>query len=146
MISIGDPKAGKSCIIKRYCEGRFVSKYITTIGVDYGVKKININNKRVAVNFFDLSGSPDYEDIRNNFFEDSQVVLLVFDLDNKQSFLNLPKWENLMRSNGLDLKQSVVFLLGNKSDTKSKEVDASEAIAYAKKKGYEYFQTSASSG
>ncbi len=61
MISIGDAKTGKSCIIKRYCEGKFVNKYITTIGVDYGVKKVSVNNKSVAVNFFDISGSPDYE-------------------------------------------------------------------------------------
>jgi DnaJ family protein C protein 27 len=123
-----------------------VSKYITTIGVDYGVKKISINNKKVAVNFFDLSGSNDYEEIRNPFFIDSQVVLLIFDLENKQSFQNLARWENLMKSNGLDLKQCTVFILGNKCDAKGKEVDASEAIVYAKKRGYEYFQTSASTG
>lgn len=38
--SMGDTRVGKSCLIKRYCEGRFVDKYITTIGVDYGVKKM----------------------------------------------------------------------------------------------------------
>lgn len=57
---MGDTKVGKSCIIKRYCEGRFVQKYITTIGVDYGVKKVTVSGRKVAVNFFDLSGSADY--------------------------------------------------------------------------------------
>lgn len=139
LISVGDRRTGKSCIIKRYCEGRFVSKYITTIGVDYGVKKIKIGNHNVAINFFDLSGNPDYEEIRNSFFADSQVVLLTFDLENRQSFANLGKWENTMKSNGLDLKQAVVFLVGNKSDVNAREVEASEAIAYAKKRGFEYF-------
>lgn len=60
LISVGDTKVGKSCIIKRYCEGRFVQKYITTIGVDYGVKKVTVSGRKVAVNFFDLSGSSDY--------------------------------------------------------------------------------------
>lgn len=60
LISVGDTKVGKSCIIKRYCEGRFVQKYITTIGVDYGVKKVTVSGRKVAVNFFDLSGSADY--------------------------------------------------------------------------------------
>lgn len=136
LISVGDRRTGKSCIIKRYCEGRFVSKYITTIGVDYGVKKIKIGNHNVAINFFDLSGNPDYEEIRNSFFADSQVVLLTFDLENRQSFANLGKWENTMKSNGLDLKQAVVFLVGNKSDVNAREVEASEAIAYAKKRGF----------
>lgn len=84
------------------------------------MKKVSINNKSIAVNFFDISGSPDYEEIRNPFFEHSQVVLLVFDIGNKQSFQNISRWENTMKSNGLDLKQAVVFLLGNKSDNKVK--------------------------
>lgn len=146
LISVGDSRVGKSCIIKRYCEGRFVQKYITTIGVDYGVKKVTIAGRKVAVNFFDLSGSPDYDDIRNPFYADAQVVLLVFDLDNRESFNNLGRWENAMRANGLNLKEAVVMLVGNKCDGRGKEVDSSEAIAYAKKKGFEYYQTSASSG
>lgn len=49
VISVGDTQTGKSCLIKRFCEGRFINKYVTTIGVDYGVKKMNIQNKKVAV-------------------------------------------------------------------------------------------------
>jgi DnaJ family protein C protein 27 len=146
LISVGDEKTGKSCIIKRYCEGRFIQKYITTIGVDYGVKKVNISGNKVAVNFFDLSGSANYQEIRNNFLADSQVVLLVFDVENRESFNNISKWENTMKSNGLNMKEAVIFLLGNKSDSKAKEIDSAEAIAFAKKRGYEYFPTSASTG
>lgn len=42
IISMGSGGCGKSCLIKRYCEDRFVNKYIATIGVDYGVKPIQI--------------------------------------------------------------------------------------------------------
>jgi GTPase SAR1 family protein len=35
---------GKSCLIKRYCEGKFVSRYISTIGVDFGVRAVTIEN------------------------------------------------------------------------------------------------------
>jgi len=51
-----------------------------------------------------------------------------------------------MKNNGLNAKDAVIFLLGNKSDSKNKEVDSAEAIAFAKKRGYEYFPTSASTG
>lgn len=44
IISVGNPEVGKSCLIKRYCEGRFVKRYISTIGIDYGVKKMNIQD------------------------------------------------------------------------------------------------------
>ena len=97
-----------------------MQKYITTIGVDYGVKKVNISGRKVAVNFFDLSGSNDYEDIRNPFFEGAQVILLVFDLENRDSFNGLSKWEGTMKSYGVNLKDSVVVLVGNKNDSRAK--------------------------
>jgi DnaJ family protein C protein 27 len=136
LISVGDSKVGKSCIIKRYCEGRFVQKYITTIGVDYGVKKVTVSGRKIAVNFFDLSGSPDYESIRNPFFEGAQVVMLIFDLENKETFNNLSKWENVMKNNGVNMKEAVIMLIGNKCDGRTKEIDQAEVIAYAKKKGF----------
>lgn len=51
-----------------------------------------------------------------------------------------------MKEHGVDLKNSIVMLVGNKSDVKGKEVEQAEALSYAKKKGYEYFQASASTG
>jgi DnaJ family protein C protein 27 len=56
ILSMGSGGCGKSCLIKRYCEERFVSKYIATIGVDYGVKPVNIAGNDTRVNFWDLSG------------------------------------------------------------------------------------------
>ncbi len=45
---------------------------------------------------------------------------MVFDLENKESFLNISKWEKVLRENGIDSKKSIVFLVGNKNDLKSK--------------------------
>ena len=51
-----------------------------------------------------------------------------------------------MKNYGLNPKETVIILLGNKNDCKEKEVDSSEIIAFAKKRGYEYYPTSASTG
>ena len=77
---------GKSCLIKRYCEGRFVKRYISTIGVDYGVKKLTIKGQAISINFFDLSGNEDYREIRTEFYEDTSGIIMVYDVDNKDSF------------------------------------------------------------
>ncbi|EGR27992.1 hypothetical protein IMG5_185750 [Ichthyophthirius multifiliis] len=146
ILSVGDSSVGKSCLIKRYCEERFVNKYITTIGVDYGVKKMNISGKKVAINFFDLSGDDDYQEIRNPFFKDSQGILLVFDLDNRESFLNLLKWERIMKENGVDFTRSIVFIVGNKTDLNSKQIEMGEITQFIRKRGWEYYQTSANTG
>ncbi len=58
---MGNAEVGKSCLIKRYCEGRFIKRYISTIGIDYGVKKMELKGKSISINFFDLSGNEDYK-------------------------------------------------------------------------------------
>mmetsp|Transcript_23511 Transcript_23511/g.76621 ORF Transcript_23511/g.76621 Transcript_23511/m.76621 type:complete len:115 (-) Transcript_23511:835-1179(-) len=65
IISMGDAGCGKSCLIKRYCEEKFVSKYISTIGVDYGVKSVVVSNQQVQRNWEILfaSSSVSYHDI-----------------------------------------------------------------------------------
>uniref|UniRef100_A0A0G4F337 J domain-containing protein n=1 Tax=Chromera velia CCMP2878 TaxID=1169474 RepID=A0A0G4F337_9ALVE len=120
VISMGAEQSGKSCIIKRYCEGRFVNRYISTIGIDFGVKVVNVScpsfesadgisvrshNRPAKVNFFDLSGHVSFSSIRKSFYEDAQGILLVFDVTNRQSFESLPLWIEEARREGLILSQ-----------------------------------------
>jgi DnaJ homolog subfamily C member 27 len=92
ILSIGSSGAGKSCLIKRYCEERFVSKYIATIGVDYGVKPVIVDGVEVRVNFWDLSGLPEFFEIRNEFYKETQGCMLVYDVASKESFLECDSW------------------------------------------------------
>jgi GTPase SAR1 family protein len=86
IITMGDAASGKSCLVKRYCEERFVSKYISTIGIDYGVKPTKIKGRDVRVNFWDMSGSEAFFEVRNEFYKDASGALLVYDVSNKKSF------------------------------------------------------------
>ena len=146
VLSIGDPECGKSCLIKRYCEGRFVQRYIATIGVDYGVKKMTVQGRKTHVNFFDLSGQNDYAEIRSEFFRESQGVLLVFEVNDRKTFAGLTRWEREAKSNGLDLASVQVVVCGNKTDLPGREVNTSEANKWASGKGYQYVETSANTG
>ena len=56
IVLVGDEQTGKSCLIKRYCEKRFVSKYLPTIGIDYGATKIFVDKREVGIHIFDTSG------------------------------------------------------------------------------------------
>ena len=55
VISLGEPGVGKSCLIKRFCEDKFVTKHVATIGIDFGVKPVMIDGESVRVNFWDLA-------------------------------------------------------------------------------------------
>lgn len=54
----------QSCLIKRYCEKRFVNKYVPTVGIDYGSTAVEVDGRKVSVHFFDTSGSPLFEEVR----------------------------------------------------------------------------------
>lgn len=129
IISVGNAEVGKSCLIKRYCEEKFVERYIQTIGIDYGVKKLKIKGQTVAINFFDMSGNEDYKLIRSEFYQDACGCLMVFDLDNRDSFNSLVHWEDEMRkAGGVDMSRIKVVVCGNKCDTKgSREVKTVDA-------------------
>ena len=146
LIRVGDVEVGKSCLIKRYCEGCFVKDYITTIGIDYGVKKVPFNDCLVNINIFDLSGDDDYKTVRTEYYKDSMGVLMVYDVNIQETFDSLGKWEKEAEKCGLDLTKCVVVVLGNKTDLKKKQVKTETARDWAKGKGYKFFEASARSG
>ena len=146
VLSMGPGASGKSCIIKRYCEEKFVQKYIATIGVDYGVKPVTIAGKQVRVNFWDLSGREEFFDVRNEFYKDTQGALLVFDVANRESFESLGSWLAEAKKFGLGAKGATpIIVVGNKVD-KKRVVDEDEARTWAKANGCQYYNASAQSG
>ena len=71
---------------------QFVPRYISTIGVDFGVKPLMIDGVEAKVNFWDLAGAPEFFDVRNEFYKDTQGAILVFDVTKKLSFDALGAW------------------------------------------------------
>jgi DnaJ homolog subfamily C member 27 len=148
VLSVGSAGSGKSCLIKRYCEERFVPKYIATIGVDYGVKPIKLDHiGEFRVNFWDLSGHPDFFEVRNEFYKDTQGCLLVYDVTSRESFEQCESWLVEAKKYGANPNEIPIALCANKVDrTKDMVVSEDEGKKWAKSKGMTYFETSALSG
>uniref|UniRef100_K3WMN4 Uncharacterized protein n=1 Tax=Globisporangium ultimum (strain ATCC 200006 / CBS 805.95 / DAOM BR144) TaxID=431595 RepID=K3WMN4_GLOUD len=144
IISMGESGVGKSCVIKRFCEEKFVSKYISTIGIDYGVKPVLVQGEEVRVNFWDLSGLPEFLEVRNEFYKDTQGGILMFDVSSRKSFEALDSWLCEAARFGGGAKFPCI-LCGNKVD-RMRVVTEDEARAYARTKGFAYFETSACTG
>eukprot|EP00306_Pavlova_sp_CCMP459_P008145 CAMPEP_0185158006 /NCGR_PEP_ID=MMETSP1139-20130426/2143_1 /TAXON_ID=298111 /ORGANISM="Pavlova sp., Strain CCMP459" /LENGTH=235 /DNA_ID=CAMNT_0027723121 /DNA_START=106 /DNA_END=816 /DNA_ORIENTATION=- len=125
---------------------QFVSKYVATIGVDYGVKPLKVRGKEVRVNFWDLAGGEEYTDIRNEFYKDAQGVLLVFDVNQRKSFDMVELWVNEAEKFGAGKDRAAYVLVGNKTDTERRVVTAAEGAKLAKKLGLQYFETTAKDG
>ncbi|CAN2390176.1 homolog, partial [Pristimantis euphronides] len=150
VISMGNAEVGKSCIIKRYCEKRFVPKYQTTIGIDYGVTKVQIREREIKVNIFDMAGHPFFYEVRNEFYKDTQGVILVYDVCLKESFDSLDPWLSEMKQElgpQGNIENIVFAVCANKIDcTKHRCMDESEGRLWAESRGFLYFETSAQSG
>uniref|UniRef100_A0A667YQS7 DnaJ (Hsp40) homolog, subfamily C, member 27 n=1 Tax=Myripristis murdjan TaxID=586833 RepID=A0A667YQS7_9TELE len=129
VISLGNAEVGKSCIIKRYCEKRFVPKYLATIGIDYGVTKVQVRDREIKVNIFDMAGHPFFYEVRNEFYKDSQGVLLVYDVGVRDSFDALDSWL-------AEMKQE----MGSQANMDS------IVTPLTRSRGFHYFETSAQSG
>ena len=148
VISVGESCTGKSCLIKRYCEDKFVAKHIPTIGIDFGVKPVKVDGQPYRINFFDMAGGPEYLEIRNEFYKDAQGVILVFDVASKASLEALDKWLKEGEEFGMDARRTALVLVGNKSDGgKKREVSEADAKKWASSHGnLTYFETSAKDG
>jgi DnaJ family protein C protein 27 len=144
VISMGEESVGKSCLIKRYCEERFVAKYIATIGIDYGVKRCVVDGRECRVNFWDMAGGGEYLDIRSEFYRDAQGAMLVYDVTNPRSFALLEQW--VKESQKYGAKDLVTVVCANKVDLGRRVVSEAEGRRWATSKGFGYFETSASTG
>lgn len=143
--SMGEGGVGKSCLIKRYCEEKFVSRYIATIGVDFGVKPIVVQDMDVKVNFWDLSGHPEFFEVRNEFYKDTQGILLVYDVTQRITFQSLTTWVEEARKYGV--RESAIWAVcANKIDKKQRAVTKREGEMWASNNGFEYFETCPKTG
>jgi small GTP-binding protein len=100
IIIIGDATVGKSSIMQRYVENKFTEKYNPTIAVDYANKSLVKEKLEVRLvtytythnSFWDFSGHPEFSEVRNEFYRDATMLLLVYDMTSKRSFEALDMW------------------------------------------------------
>ena len=141
-IIVGDTTVGKTSIINSYFVGRFQGNYLATVGVDFSTKEVEVANKIVRVKVWDTAGQERFKSLTNNFFKNAQGVILVFDINNKDSFINLKEWLDSIYENIGENSPTQIIILGNKIDL-TREVDKEEAIIFCKSRNFQYFETSA---
>jgi small GTP-binding protein len=94
---VGNSDVGKTCLIRRYTDPdnfKLPSKKISTIGIDQVTLKLKINDYLVRIVIWDPAGQERFESLTTSFFKGLDGVLLVFDLTNERSHVNLTKWLN----------------------------------------------------
>ena len=128
--------------MNKYINKRFSKEHRATISIEFKIKTIKINSTTICdLKIWDTCGDEKYFSITNNYFRDSQGIILVYDITSKKSFLDLSKWLNLIKQiEG----NSNIILVGNKNDLKNRrEVSLNEAKKFALNNGLKIYEISA---
>ena len=145
VLLLGDSGVGKSSLILRYTEETFNSKLVNSIGVDFKMKKREIDDKVIKVQIWDTAGHERFRSITYSYYRGANAIIIVFDLSDKKSFISITEWLKQIEKHA---KENVFkFLVGNKSDlVEQRKVSYDEAKQYADEHELPYIETSAKEG
>jgi Ras-related protein Rab-1A len=142
IIIIGNSGVGKSSLLLRFTDRIFEYSHVSTIGVDFKIQTIQLDNKIIKMQLWDTAGNERFRTITTSYYRGSHGVCIVFDLTDKQSFENINSWfTEIEKYASNNIKK---ILVGNKCDiSKDREISYKEANEFANKLNIPYIETSA---
>jgi len=142
IIIIGDSGVGKSNILGRYLRNEFHEDTKATVGVEFGSKKMVIENVTIKLQIWDTAGEERYRSITSAYYKGSKGCFIVYDITNPQSFDDLMKWyEEIKRSGD---KGVSIILVGNKCDLENeRKITIEMGKNKAKEMNCPFYETSA---
>ncbi|XP_015453983.1 EF-hand calcium-binding domain-containing protein 4B isoform X3 [Pteropus alecto] len=145
IVFVGNSAVGKTSFLRRFCEDQFSPGLTATVGIDYRVKTVRVDDSQVALQLWDTAGQERYRCITQQFFRKADGVIVMYDLTAKQSFLSVRQWLSSVEEAVGDCIP--VLLLGNKIDNeKEREVPRGLGEQLAKENNLIFYECSAYSG
>ncbi|KAK0366000.1 ras GTPase [Friedmanniomyces endolithicus] len=128
LLLIGDSGVGKSCLLLRFADDTYTESYISTIGVDFKIRTIELDGKTVKLQIWDTAGQERFRTITSSYYRGAHGICVVYDVTDMDSF-----------NNGVNK-----LLVGNKSDMADKKVvEYTVAKEFADSLGIPFLETSA---
>lgn len=142
---LGDMSVGKTSIITRFMYDKFDTAYQATIGIDFISKTMYLEDRTVRLQLWDTAGQERFRSLIPSYIRDSSVAVVVYDVTNRQSFLNTNRWiEEVRTERGSDV---IIVLVGNKTDLVDKrQVSIEEGDSKAREFNVIFIETSAKAG
>ncbi|KAJ1734271.1 ras GTPase [Coemansia sp. RSA 2049] len=142
LLLIGDSGVGKSCLLLRFADDTYTESYISTIGVDFKIRTIELDGKTVKLQIWDTAGQERFRTITSSYYRGAHGIIVVYDVTDGETFSNVKQWlQEIDRyaSEGVNK-----LLVGNKSDLEDKrKVDVTEAKDFADSLSISFLETSA---
>ena len=146
LIFIGDSSVGKSCLTTKAVKNNFDEYYQATVGFEFLTFNMKVNDKVVKLQIWDTCGQEIYKSLISNFYRNSSLAVLVYAIDNKESFTHVENWLNDLKSQANEDVR--IFLVGNKADLEEdRKVTKEEGEKYKLDQHLDLFmETSAKTG
>uniref|UniRef100_A0A7M4F632 Calcium release activated channel regulator 2A n=1 Tax=Crocodylus porosus TaxID=8502 RepID=A0A7M4F632_CROPO len=145
IVFVGNSSVGKTSFLRRFCEDRFFPGTSATVGIDYCVKTVTVDNSQVALQLWDTAGQERYRSITKQFFRKADGVVVMYDITAKDTFISVKQWlVSIEEAAGENIP---ILLLGNKTDNeKEREVPNGLGEHLAKDYNLIFYECSAYSG
>jgi len=142
LLLIGDSGVGKSCLLLRFADDTYTDSYISTIGVDFKIRTVDLDTKTIKLQIWDTAGQERFRTITSSYYRGAHGIIIVYDITDKESFDNVRQW--LFEIDRYASESVRKLLVGNKSDLKNKRaVEYETAKAFADELNIPFLETSA---
>ncbi|CAE8584500.1 unnamed protein product, partial [Polarella glacialis] len=142
LLLIGDSGVGKSCLLLRFADDTYTESYISTIGVDFKIRTLDLDSKTVKLQIWDTAGQERFRTITSSYYRGAHGIIVVYDVTDKESFNNVKHWMQEIDKYAADGVNKL--LVGNKCDLSSKKVVSyDEAKELADSLTVQFMETSA---
>lgn len=144
VLLVGDCGVGKTSLIRRFTKGYFSETQTSTIGVDFGMKTLDVHGDKVKLQCWDTAGQEKFRALTQSYYRNADAVILVFDITKKGSFASIPQWLSDVHRYTSN-RNIVKVLVGNKTDLKGnvRMVNTRSAANLAEFEDLLYLETSA---
>ncbi len=143
LLIIGESGVGKTCLLLQFTEGSFTTNHLTTIGIDFKIKIINLEEKQIKLQIWDTAGQERFRTITKTYYKGAHGIILTYDVTDENSFKNVRNWVKQIEQNAQTNVCKV--LVGNKCDREDRKVSYEEGAKLAKEFNMQFFETSAKS-
>jgi len=149
LVLIGDSGVGKSCLLLRFADDKWTDSYISTIGVDFKIRTIELDQKTIKLQIWDTAGQERFRTISSTYYRGAHGIIVVYDVTNRVSFDNVQRW--LSEIDKYARENVNKLLVGNKADAaegadSSRQVAMDDGKKFAEERDIPFLETSAKTG